>query len=158
MLDTPFSRPSLDTGGTLTALIRSVLDEIPFYAKLPIRVEDDASLQTHTGAKRWTPPARAKVWDVIVALARDAGQEAWFDRDTLVIRKPVNASADRTRIVIYGEHISTMELKTGIKPAQLGLAAYGACGGSSTATAATRSSAPRRRRSAPRRPVRRPTR
>lgn len=116
LLDTPFSRPSLDAGGTLTALIRSVLDEIPFYAQLPVKVENDASLQSHTGAKRWTPPARAKVWDVIVALARDSGQEAWFDRDTLVIRRPVNASADRTRIVIYGEHISTMELKTGIKP------------------------------------------
>lgn len=116
LLDTPFGRPVLDAGGPLTSLVRSILAEIPFYAQLPLTVENDASLQSHTGAKRWTPPVRAKVWDVIVALARATGQEAFFDRDALVIRPPVNAGSERTRIVVHGQQIGTFELSTGIRP------------------------------------------
>lgn len=116
LLDTPFSRPYVDAAGSLEQTARSILSEIPFYATLPLTVEDNTSIQTRTGAKRWTPPERAKVWDVIVGLARDTGQEAFFDRDTLRIRRPVNASADRTRIVVHGAQVGTFDLSTGIKP------------------------------------------
>ena len=116
LLDTRFSRPVLDAGGPLSALVKSIVTEIPFYADLPIDVQDDTPLATRISAKRWTPPERATVWDVIAALARATGQEAFFDRDRLVIREPLNASSERTRIVAQGYQIGEFSLETGFKP------------------------------------------
>lgn len=116
LLDTRLAPTVYETDRPVESVIRQILGAIPFYATLPVQADANPNARARLGAKRWSPPERATVWDAIVALARDCGLWVHFDRDTLRISDPENATAERTRVLRFSGQIESLTLAHGLGP------------------------------------------
>lgn len=123
LLEQKYDGAPIRTDATLLDIIVKLVDAAPGFERLRITIENDKPLKSFVRADLWTPPRAGSLWDVIAALARDAGQEASFDLGVLVLRTPRNITEPRARALTLGQTVTRVSLmKT---PAPLYRAAIG---------------------------------
>ena len=116
LIDTDWYSGSVPVDISLTASIRKVLEQLPFYARLPITVDDDRPAGSYSGRTRYVPPTSANMWDVVQGIARMAGMVADFDLDTLRIRRPQPATSERSTVLLYGKNVVSAEMSRNYNP------------------------------------------
>lgn len=132
LVDTKANLGKLDATVPLSQTIRRVLREVPGYEPDPgdtdrLLVEDDAPLQAYTGKRTWTAPQGASLWDILVGIARETGQVAWYDLTQLRVGNPRTLrprNADRQRLAVmesvrflaYGRDVSSVRFTRNMNP------------------------------------------
>lgn len=120
LIDTPFSRGTVNLEQPLDEVIRQILSELPSTESLKLvkRVEGDLPVIASFAESKDGQTSRKNVrkgesyWDVIQDLVQRAALIAYVEIDKLVITNPqVLYDPQRIRPFTYGKNISQFELK-----------------------------------------------
>lgn len=116
LMDQRHDGAGIRTGRRLSEVAREILNMAPGYQRTAIRVENDQTLKAFVRVDLWTPTRASSLWDVLVAIGREAGMEVTFIDGTLVFREVRTSDDQRIRSLTVGLSIADIRFERPASP------------------------------------------
>lgn len=116
LMEQKYDNKPIRTDATLLDIVVSLLERAPGFERTSVTLENDKPLVAFVRSPLWVPPRSASLWDVIVALGREAGQEAAFELGTLTFRTARNIPAPKTRVLTLGRTAESLSVRRAPAP------------------------------------------
>lgn len=116
LIDQRHDGKGIPTSSKLSDIARRLLDAVNGYQRTRILVDGDRTLKSLVRGDLWTPTRGSSIWDVLVAIGREAGMEVTFIDGDLVMRPVRTSDVQRVRSLTLGVSIHAVRFERPASP------------------------------------------